>query len=133
MPVMQWKSKIILVKAIAKGQAVSYSRNFTTQRDSLIATLPIGYADGLHRILSNKMDVLVRGRRAPQVGIICMDMILIDVTDVPNVQQGDEVVIFGKQDSQTIAVEELALTAQTIPYEILCNVGKRVPRVFINE
>lgn len=133
MPVMQWKSKIILVKAIAKGQAVSYSRNFTTQRDSLIATLPIGYADGLHRILSNKMDVLVRGRRAPQVGIICMDMILIDVTDVPNVQQGDEVVIFGKQDSQTIAVEELALKAQTIPYEILCNVGKRVPRVFINE
>ena len=128
-PVMQWKSQIILVKPIAKGQPLSYSRSFTTQRDSLIATLPIGYADGLHRILSNKMDVLIRGRRAPQVGNICMDMILIDVTDVPDVQTGDEVVIFGRQEDQMISVEELAMEGQTIPYEILCNVGKRVPRI----
>ena len=131
-PVMQWKSQIILVKPIAKGQPLSYSRSFTTQRDSLIATLPIGYADGLHRILSNKMDVLIRGRRAPQVGNICMDMILIDVTDVPDVQTGDEVVIFGRQEDQMISVEELAMEGQTIPYEFLCNVGKRVPRIYSN-
>ena len=131
-PVMQWKSQIILLKPIAKNQPVSYSGSFTTQRDSLIATLPIGYADGLHRMLSNKMDVLIRGRRAPQVGNICMDMILIDVTDVPDVQEGDEVVIFGRQEDQMISVEELAMEGQTIPYEILCNVGKRVPRIYSN-
>jgi alanine racemase len=129
-PVMQWKSQIILVKSIAKGQPVSYSGSFTTQRDSLIATLPIGYADGLHRSLSNKMDVLIRGKRAPQIGNICMDMTLIDVTEIQDVQAGDEVVLFGKQEGQTITVEEMATKGGTIPYEILCNVGKRVPRVY---
>ena len=129
-PVMQWKSQIILLKPIAKNQPVSYSGSFTTQRDSLIATLPIGYADGLHRMLSNKMDVLIRGRRAPQVGNNCMDMILIDVTDIPDVQAGDEVVIFGRQGDEMISVEELAVKGKTIPYEILCSVSKRVPRIY---
>ena len=129
-PVMQWKSQIILLKPIAKNQPVSYSGSFTTQRDSLIATLPIGYADGLHRMLSNKMDVLIRGRRAPQVGNICMDMILIDVTDIPDVQARDEVVIFGRQGDEMISVEELAVKGKTIPYEILCSVSKRVPRIY---
>jgi alanine racemase len=129
-PVMQWKSQIILIKPIAKGQLVSYSGTFTTQRDSLIATLPIGYADGLHRSLSNKMDVLIRGKRAPQIGNICMDMTLIDVTDIQGVQAEDEVVLFGKQGGQTIMVDEMATKGGTIPYEILCNVGKRVPRIY---
>lgn len=129
-PVMQWKSQIILVKPISKGQPVSYSGSFTTQRDSLIATLPIGYADGLHRNLSNKMEVLIRGKRVPQIGNICMDMTLIDVTDIPDVQAEDEVVLFGKQGDQMISVEEMAMKGGTIPYEILCNVGKRVPRVY---
>lgn len=129
-PVMQWKSQIILVKSLAKGQPVSYSGSFTTQRDSLIATLPIGYADGLHRSLSNKMDVLIRGKRAPQIGNICMDMTLIDVTEIQDVQAGDEVVLFGKQEGQTITVDEMASKGGTIPYEILCNVGKRVPRIY---
>ena len=129
-PVMQWKSQIILLKSIAKGQPVSYSGSFTTQRDSLIATLPVGYADGLHHMLSNKMDVLIRGRRAPQIGNICMDMILVDVTDIPGVEEADEVVIFGRQEEQMISVEELAVAGQTIPYEILCSVSKRVPRIY---
>ena len=129
-PVMQWKSRIILVKSIAKGQPVSYSGSFTTQRGSLIATLPVGYADGLHRSLSNKMDVLIRGKRAPQIGNICMDMTLIDVTEIQDVQAGDEVVLFGKQEGQTITVDEMATKGGTIPYEILCNVGKRVPRIY---
>lgn len=130
-PVMQWRSQIILVKPIAKGQPVSYSGSFITQRDSLIATLPIGYADGLHRNLSNKMEVLIRGKRAPQIGKICMDMTLVDVTDIHGVQAGDEAVLFGKQGDQIISVEEVAVKAGTIPYEILCNVGKRVPRVYV--
>jgi alanine racemase len=129
-PVMQWKSKIILLKPVQKGLPLSYSRKHFTQKDSLIATLPIGYADGLHRNLSNNMDVLIKGKRAPQVGTICMDMILIDVTEVPDVQMGDEVAIFGKQGEEEISVEELAKKSNTIPYEILCNVGKRVPRVY---
>ena len=129
-PVMQWKSKIILLKSVQKDQPLSYSRKYFTPRDSVIATLPIGYADGLHRNLSNNMEVLIRGKRVPQVGTICMDMILIDVTEVPDVQMGDEVVIFGKQGEEEITVEELAKRSNTIPYEILCNVGKRVPRVY---
>ena len=129
-PVMQWKSKIILLKSVQKGQPLSYSRKHFTQKDSLIATLPIGYADGLHRNLSNNMEVLIKGKRAPQVGTICMDMILIDVTGIPDVQMGDEVIIFGKQGKEEIQVDELAKRSSTIPYEILCNVGKRVPRVY---
>ena len=131
-PVMQWKTQVIMAKPVAKGQSVSYARTFTTQRDSLIATLPIGYADGLHRILANNMDVLIRGKRVPQVGNVCMDMILIDVTGIPGVETGDEVVIFGRQGDQMISVEELAVRGKTLPYEILCNVGKRVPRVYRN-
>jgi alanine racemase len=129
-PVMQWKSKIILLKSVQKGQPLSYSRKHFTQKNSLIATLPIGYADGLHRNLSNNMEVLVKGKRAPQVGTICMDMILIDVTEVSDVNIGDEVVIFGKQGEEEILVEELAKKSNTIPYEILCNVGKRVLRIY---
>jgi len=129
-PVMQWKSKIILIKSVRKGQPLSYSRKHITQRDSLIATLPIGYADGLNRNLSNNMEVLVKGKRVPQVGTICMDMILIDVSEIADVQMGDEVVIFGKQGEEEIRVEELARRSNTIAYEVLCNIGKRVPRVY---
>ncbi len=132
-PVMQWKSQVILVKNIAKGQPISYSGSFTTQKDSLVATLPIGYADGLHRTLSNNMEVLIRGKRAPQIGNICMDMTLIDVTEIQDVQAGDEVVLFGEQEGQMISVEEMAEKGKTIPYEILCNVGKRVPRCYLGE
>ena len=131
-PVMQWKSRVISLKSVQKGQALSYSRKYFTQKESRIATLPIGYADGLPRRLSNNMEVLVKGRRVPQVGTICMDMILIDVSKVPDVQIGDEVVIFGKQGEEVIKVEELAQKADTIPYEILCNIGKRVPRTYQN-
>lgn len=129
-PVMQWKSKIIQVKTVPKGVPLSYGRKHVTQRDSVIATLPLGYADGLVRALSNKMQVLIKGRRVPQLGTICMDMCLIDVTDVPGVEAGDETVIFGRQGNQTITVEEFAEWSGAIPYETLCAVGKRVPRVY---
>ena len=131
-PVMQWKSKIIQLKLTPKGEALSYSRRYFTQKESLIATLPIGYADGLNRNLSNKMQVLIKGKLAPQVGNICMDMILIDVSRIPDVKLGEDVVIFGKQGDKQISVEELADKSGTIPYELFCNVSKRVPRIYQN-
>ncbi len=130
-PVMQWKSRILSVQQVPAGRALSYGRTFVTERDSLIATLPVGYADGLSRNLSGKMQVLVHGQRAPQVGTICMDLTLIDVTDIrPNVQAMDEVVLFGTQGEETITADQMADWEGTISYEVLCNVGKRVPRVY---
>lgn len=131
-PVMQWKTKILKIRKLPKGTPLSYNRQFTTERDSLIATIPVGYGDGLNRALSNNMDVLVRGQRAPQVGTICMDLTLIDVTDIQGVQCEDEVVLFGQQGSEAITVDEMAERCGTISYEILCNVGKRVPRVYLS-
>ena len=130
-PVMSWKTKILQISKLPKGTPLSYNRQFTTKRASLIATLPVGYGDGLHRVLSNNMDVLVSGQRAPQVGMICMDLCLIDVTDIQDVQCEDEVVLFGQQGKEKITVDEMAKRCGTISYEILCNVGKRVPRVYL--
>jgi len=130
-PVMQWKTRILQINKIPKGSPLSYGKKFITRRDSTIATLPVGYADGLNWTLSGKMNVLIDGQRVNQVGRICMDLCLADVTDLPQVQEGDEVVILGRQGSETIPVEEVAENAQTIPYEILCCVGKRVPRIHI--
>ena len=131
-PVMHWKTKIIQVQALQKGTPVSYGGHYVTQQDSRIATLPVGYADGLSRRLSNKMELLVKGKRVKQVGTICMDMCLIDVTDIPGIAMGEEAVIFGSQGKAQIQVEELAAQAETIPYEILCGVGKRVPRIYVS-
>lgn len=132
LPVMQWKTRILTINSLPKGSPVSYGKKFITQRDSRIAILPVGYADGLERLLTNRMDVLVRGRRAPQVGTICMDMCMVDVTDITEVQEGDEVVLFGQQGKETITADDMAAQAGTISYEILCGVGKRVPRVFLS-
>ena len=130
-PVMNWKTKIMQVQRLSKGVPLSYGGRYITKKDgTLIATLPVGYADGLSRQLSNKMELLVRGTRVKQVGTICMDMCLIDVTRVPDIKMGEEVVIFGNQENSQIKVEELAAKVNTIPYEILCGVGKRVPRIY---
>jgi alanine racemase len=130
-PVMQWKTKILQISKLPKGTPLSYNRQFTTDRDSVIAVLPVGYGDGLNRRLSNNMEVLVKGKRAPQIGTICMDLSLIDVTDIEGVQCQDEVVLFGQQENKIIAVDEMAERCGTISYEILCNVSKRVPRVYL--
>ncbi len=130
-PVMQWKTRILTVNSLPKGSPVSYGQKFITQRDSRIATLPVGYADGLERLLTNRMQVLVRGQKVPQVGTVCMDMCMIDVTGLVEVQEGDEVVLFGQQGEATITADEMAAQAGTIPYEILCGVGKRVPRIYL--
>lgn len=127
-PVMSWKSRIILVKEVGAGTGISYGHTFITARKSLIATVPLGYADGFSRLLSNKACVLVRGRRVPVVGRICMDQFMADVTGVEGVAEGDEVVIFGRQGQEFIGVDELAQALGTINYEVVCMVSSRVPR-----
>ena len=103
-----------------------------TERKSHIATLPIGYADGYSRYLSNQGEVLIRGKRAPVVGKVCMDFIMVDVTDIPKVSIGDEVILMGRQEKEQITVEEIAEKIGSISYEVLCLVGKRVPRIYLN-
>jgi alanine racemase len=103
---------------------------FRTTRPSLIATLPVGYADGYNRRLSNRADVLVRGQRAPIAGRVSMDLVTIDVTDVPGVAAGDEVVLLGRQGNEEITAEELAAKLDTISYEVFCSVCNRVPRLY---
>lgn len=128
--VMELKTKIALIQERPAGESVSYGRTYFTDRRQRIAVLPIGYADGLPRILSNNMDVLVRGVRCPQVGRICMDMCMIDVTDVPDCSVGDAATVFGHDGKNFIPVEELADKAGTITYEIVCGVSRRVPRIY---
>ena len=133
-PVMTWKTKIMQIQTLKKGVPISYGGSYITKKDrTRIATIPVGYADGLRRCLSNRMELLVKETRVKQVGTICMDMCLVDITGLPNVNIGEEVVIFGKQGNGQIKVEELATKANTIPYEILCGVGKRVPRIYIQK
>jgi len=135
-PVMTLKTRIIQLKRVAPGTPVSYGRTFITERESIIATLPIGYGDGLPRRLGsgpamsgNRGSVLIRGQRAPIVGTICMDLMMVDVTGVEGAEQGDEAVIMGAQGAERITAEEIAEKTGTISYEILCNVARRVPRI----
>ncbi len=116
----------IRLQRIATGDTVGYGRAFAAQRDTLVMTLPIGYGDGYPRLLGNRASVLVRGRRAPVIGRVCMDMIMADVTDIPGVSLGDEVVLMGRQGDERITPDELAECAGTIPYEIMLGFGARV-------
>lgn len=130
-PAMQLKARVAHVKMVPANTSISYGRCFTTNWSSVIATLPIGYADGWSRLLSNNAEVLIHGKRVPIVGRVCMDQCMIDVTQVSGVQPGDEVVLFGTQAGQVLPVEEIAAHIGTINYEIVCNIGKRVPRVYV--
>ena len=132
-PVMSLRCCISHVKFVEDGETISYGRHFTAKRRTKIATLPIGYADGYSRLLSNKACVLVHGRRVPQVGNICMDQCMIDVTDVPDAAVGDEVVLFGSQGNASVPLEELSHLIGTIDHEILCNINRRVPRIYIKD
>jgi len=128
--VMSWKSRIADLKKAPKGYPISYGRTFVTQRPSIIAAIPVGYADGYHRLFSNRGEVLVRGKRAPVVGRVCMDWTMVDVTDISGVEVGEEVVLMGSQVGQEITPEEMGEWMGTISYEILCSVGKRVHRIY---
>lgn len=127
--VMSLRSRITLLKRVPAGETLGYGRTHTLTRESLIATLPIGYADGFRRALSNRGRVLVRGRFAPVVGRISMDLTIIDVTDIPDVIQDDVATLIGADGEQTITAETIAREANTISYEITCGIGARIPRI----
>ena len=129
--VMSFKSRVVNVKQVARGKSVSYGMTRLLERDSRVAAVAAGYGHGLTRSLSNNGDLLVRGKRAPIIGRVTMDVTLIDVTDIPQVAVGDEVVIFGRQGESEITVYEVAERCNTISYEITCGIGKRVPRVYV--
>ncbi len=129
--VMSLKVRVSHVKEIQAGQSVSYGRKFIAQEVRKIASLPIGYADGYTRMLSGKAEALVKGKRVPIVGRVCMDQCMIDVTGIEDVTVGDEVVLFGEQEGEMIHIDELAEKLGTINYEIACMISKRVPRVYI--
>lgn len=130
-PILTWKTTLAHLHTVQPGDSVSYNRTFVASRPSRIAVLPVGYADGYNRLLSNRGVVLIGGRRAPVVGRVCMDMTMIDVTDVPGVEIGHEAILIGQQGQERITANDLAAWQQTIPYEILCAIGPRVPRQYI--
>ena len=130
-PVLSWKTRVIALKDVAAGQAVGYGGTFVTQHPSRIAVLPVGYADGFHRLLSNHGRVIVRGEFAPVVGRVSMDLTTVDVTGIANLEPGDEVILLGRSNGKTIDAGEHARICETIPYEILCSISKRVPRVYV--
>jgi alanine racemase len=131
-PALSLKTRIVFLKKTPAGRSISYGRTYITQKSTVIATLPIGYADGYGRILSNKAKVLVKGQRAPVVGKVTMDQTMIDVGHIEGAKLGDEVVLIGKQGDNEIRCEELARLAGTIPYEIVCSITNRVPRIYKN-
>ncbi len=132
-PVMRLRSAVLQAKRVPAGTPVSYGQTFRTRRSSVLATVPVGYADGYPRALSNRAQMLVSGRRAPVVGRVCMDLTVVDVTDVGEVGAGEEVVLWGRQQHAEISCSEVAGWAGTIPYEVLTRVGARVPRVLVDE
>jgi len=132
MPVLTLSTKVVQVRTLKAGESISYNRTFVTRRPSRIATLAIGYADGYRRSLSNRATVLLGGRHAPVVGQICMDMTLADVTDVPDVKPGQDAILIGRHGNLQISAADVAEWAGTIPYEILCGIGTRVKRRYVN-
>ncbi|MDR1135042.1 MAG: alanine racemase [Clostridiales Family XIII bacterium] len=132
-PAMCVKANIVLLKKAPPGFSVSYGAGFTTERESLIGTLPLGYADGLPRMLTGSGRVIVNGCYAPIIGTICMDQCMIDVTDVPGVEEYDEVIVMGSQGGKSVSPEEIADKSGTIKYEVTCRFGQRLPKLFLYE
>ena len=130
-PAMSWESRVVHINEAESDRTVGYGRTHRTSGPSRLAIVPMGYADGYPRILSNKADALVRGRRAPVIGAVSMDMLAVSVGHLPDVAVGDEVVLLGAQGDEQVTAEELADLADTVPYEILCGLSRRVPRVYL--
>lgn len=130
-PALRLRTAISQIRDVARGESVSYGRTFVAPRDLRVATLPVGYADGCGRLLSNRGQVLIRGRRVPIVGRVCMDMTMVDVSGLPDVRVGDEAVLIGRQGADEITADEVAELQGTISYEILCRIGPRVPRIYL--
>ena len=133
-PALQLKSHIVYLKEVEEGCGISYGATFVTERRTRVATIPVGYGDGYPRALSNTGYILVHGQRAPILGRICMDQFMADVTDIPEAQEGDVVTLIGEDKGAFLSVEELAdMVGNTFNYEIVCDLGKRIPRVFYRD
>lgn len=129
-PALSWHSCVSHVKTLPPGKEISYGGTFTTTRQTVVATVSVGYADGYRRNLSNRFYVLIRGRRAPILGRICMDQMIVDVTDIPGVQPGETVTLLGTDGNETITAEALAQAADSFNYEVVCSFSRRVPRFY---
>lgn len=129
-PALSLKSEVVYVKTIEAGTCVGYNATFTATQTTKVATIPVGYADGYPRALSNKGWVLIRGQKAPIIGRICMDQFMVDVSKIPNVQRGDTVTLIGSDGNEQISVETMANLAGSFQYEFVCNISKRVPRIY---
>jgi alanine racemase len=132
-PALSFKSKIIFLKEVEKGTPVGYGKSYITSRKTKVATIPLGYADGFGRLLSNKACVLIQGKRSKVIGRVCMDAFMVDVTDIPQAKAGDELVLIGKQGNEEITVDEFAEWNQSISYEVLTRMGKRLPKVYLQK
>ena len=130
-PALRWESRITHIKLLPAGREISYGGTFVTQRPTMVATIPVGYADGYRRSLSGKFYVLIRGRRAPILGRICMDQMMVDVTDIPDARLNDRVVLVGTDGSETITMEAIAAAADSFNYEYVCGISRRVPRIYV--
>lgn len=130
-PILTLKSRVIYVKELPAGSAISYGGTYVTERDARIATVPVGYGDGYPRSLSSKGCVLIHGKKAPICGRVCMDQFMVDVTDIPDVRQGDEVILIGEDGGEAIRMDELGDISGRFNYELACDLGKRIPRTYI--
>ena len=130
-PVMEWIAKVVYVKTLPAGRQISYGGCYTTTRETVVATLPVGYADGYRRSLTDKGHVLIHGKKAPIIGRICMDQMMVDVTDIPDVKIGDHAVLIGRSGDEQITVDYLADLTGTLNYEIICGISRRTPRVYL--
>ena len=132
-PALSWRSRVTHVKWLEAGREISYGGDYVTTKPTLVATVPVGYADGYRRALSGKFYVLIGGEKAPILGRICMDQMMVDVTHIPNVKVGDTVVLIGTDGEKTITMEEIAATADSFNYEFVCGIGRRVPRYYLQD
>lgn len=132
-PVLTWKTRVIHIKEVNEGEYIGYGKTFKTNRKSIIATLPVGYADGYSRGLSNKGKVIINGKLASIVGNVCMDQFMVDITDIPDVKLDNEVILLGSYENIKFDADDMAEILNTISYEVLCLIGRRAPRVYIKD
>ncbi len=131
--VLTWKTKIIHIKEVEENEYIGYGQTFKTSRKTVVATLPVGYADGYSRGLSNKGKVIINGQLAPIIGNVCMDQFMVDITDIENVHLGNEVILLGSDGNVKFDADDIAKLTNTISYEVLCLIGRRAPRIYIKD
>ena len=129
-PALQWLSRVTHVKTLPAGREISYGGTFVTEKDTVVATVPVGYADGYRRNLSGKFHVLIHGKKAPIIGRVCMDQMMVDVTDIPDVKVNDRVTLVGRDGDEVITMEAIAEAADSFNYEFVCGISRRVPRIY---